>query len=79
MEHENDYQIPNCIRLDILLGMEDHELHLVDQSALDLRHDMGELRVLSHIEMLDMISCYVDGDRYASAALHCMAFLSNPP
>jgi hypothetical protein len=59
--------------------MDDHELHLIDQNALDLRHNEGALH-LSHSEMLDMItSRYVDGEKYASAALHCMAFLSNPP
>ena len=59
--------------------MDDHELHLVDQNALDLRHNEAVLRMLSHSEMIDITSRYVDGDRYASAALHCMSFLSNPP
>src|SRR5882757_1923056 len=67
-----------CRCLDILLGMDDHELHLVDQNALDFRHNRGVLRV-SRTEMLDITFRYVDGGKYASAALHCMAFLSNPP
>jgi hypothetical protein len=71
-------KFPICRCLDILLGMNDHKLHLVDQNALDLRHNHGALR-LSHTKMLDITSCYVDVDKYASAALHCMAFLSNPP
>jgi hypothetical protein len=57
--------------LDILLEMDSHDLHLVDQHALDIRNDSGELA--------DFMTAYVDDDRYASAALHCMSFLSNPP
>ena len=50
------------------------------QHTLDLRHHrQGYFRVPAHSEMLDITSRYVDGDRYASAALHCMSFLSNPP
>ena len=69
-----------CRCLDILLEMDSHDLHLVDQHALDLRHDDGhfmELHVTS--DLTDILSVYVDGDRCASAALHCMSFLSNPP
>jgi len=73
------YRIPHCRCLDILLAMDDHELHLINQNALDLRHDEVAL-CLTHSEMLDITtSRYVDGDRYASAALHCISFLSNPP
>jgi hypothetical protein len=72
------FQIPECRCLDILLEMDGHELHLVDQNALDLRHNDGVFRD-SHSEIIDIASRYVDGDRYASAALHCMSFLSNPP
>jgi len=72
------YQIPQCRRLDILLAMDDHGLHIIDQNALDLRHNEGAFRH-SHSEMLDITSRYVDGDKYASAALHCISFLSNPP
>jgi len=53
--------------------MDSHDLHSVDRHALDLRHDGG------FMDYYNMISVYVDGDRYASAALHCMTFLSNPP
>jgi hypothetical protein len=63
--------------LDILLEMESHDLHLVDQHALDIRHDRGYLA--DFILDLTDITVYVDDDRYASAALHCMSFLSNPP
>jgi hypothetical protein len=75
----NKCQIPYRRRLDILLEMDDHELHLIDRNALDLRHIEEMLKFLSHSEMIDIIFRYVDSDRYASAALHCMRFLSNPP
>jgi hypothetical protein len=63
--------------LDILLEMDSHDLHLDDQHALDLRNDRGDLAELI-LDLTD-ITVYVDDDRYASAALHCMSFLSNPP
>ena len=42
------YRIPDCRCLDIFLEMDDdHDLHLVDQNALDLRHhDKGSLMLL---------------------------------
>jgi hypothetical protein len=77
------YQIPHCRCLDILLAMDDHELHLVDQNALDLRHIQvgGAFREDWHSygEMKDITPRYVDGDKYAFAALHCISFLSKPP
>ena len=76
---ENDttaawYDIEHCRCMDILLELDDHDLHLVDQDALDLRHAAIALPEQNHI-----ISFYVGGDQYASAALHCMRFLSSPP
>ncbi|KAF8809938.1 hypothetical protein BYT27DRAFT_7187242 [Phlegmacium glaucopus] len=71
-----DYEIPPCRCADILLEMDDHDLHLVDQDALDLRHAyQGSYST----DMNVIMSRYVDGDRCATAALHCMRFLSNPP
>jgi len=61
--------------LDILLEMDSHDLHLVDRHALNLRHDPGFLKFI--LDLTDF-SVYVDGDSYASAALHCVSFLSNP-
>ena len=46
--------------------MDDHGLHIIDQNALDLRHNISFF-LYSHSEMLDITSRYVDGDRYASA------------
>ena len=58
--------------------MDDHDLHLVDQGALDLRHAyLGSSPIF--LELIDRISDYVDGDEYASAALHCMRFLCHTP
>jgi hypothetical protein len=71
-----DCSVPDS--LDILLGMDDPDLHLVDQNALDLRCSEGYFKGLT-ISLKDITSLYVDGDSYASAALHCMRFLSNPP
>ena len=65
--------------LDILLEMDNPNLHLVDQDALDLRYHLGHLESLFSSSLNGIISLYVDGDSYASAALHCMRFLSNPP
>jgi len=69
-------EIPYCRSADILLQMDDHDIHLVDQDALDLRH-----KHLGYWDgaLIEMISRYVDGDGYTSAALHCMHFLFNPP
>jgi hypothetical protein len=64
--------------LDILLEMDDPDLYLVDRNALDLRSSLGYFKTLTS-SLNDIISLYVDGDSYASAALHCMHFLSNPP
>ncbi|KAF8809941.1 hypothetical protein BYT27DRAFT_7187250 [Phlegmacium glaucopus] len=72
------YQIPPCRCADILLEMDDHDLHLVDQDALDLRHTYRAPYYFTH-ELDVRMSRYVDGDRCAAAALHCMCFLSNPP
>ena len=77
----SDYSVDGVARcrcLDILLEMDSHDLHLVDQHALDLRHDRGFLMECTS-GLNGIISVYVDGDRYASAALHCMSFLSDPP
>ena len=70
--------VAECRCLDILLEMDSHDLHLVDQHALDLRHDRGYFLV-QILKLTDITSVYIDGDRCASAALHCMSFLSNPP
>ena len=71
------YTVAPCRCVDILLELDDHHLHLVDKDALDLRH---ALSTSYHIpQLIDNMSLYVDGDQYASAALHCMRFLSNPP
>ncbi|KAF8801652.1 hypothetical protein BYT27DRAFT_6785965 [Phlegmacium glaucopus] len=69
--------IPYCRCTDILLDLDDHDLHLVDQRALDLRH--AYRAHFSSAGLIDIITPYVDGDRYAFAALHCIRFLSNPP
>jgi len=69
-------EIPYCRSADILLQMDDHDLHLVDQDALDLRHAcLGNWNCVG----MDIISLQVDGDSYNSAALHCMHFLFHPP
>ena len=74
----NGRPVPESRSLDILLGMDDPDLHLVDQNALGLRYCGGfskpSIIVLTNITLLS-----VDGDSYASAALHCMRFLSKPP
>ena len=64
---------PYCRVMDILLEMDDHDIHLVDQDALDLRHPDFMF------PFLDYIHTCVDGEKYASAALYCMFFLSNHP
>jgi hypothetical protein len=75
--------VRECRCLDILLEMDSHDLHLVDQHALDLRHYReylsGFTLGLPVTVITDITSVYVGGDGYASAALHCMSFLSNPP
>ena len=72
--------VPHCRCADILLEMEmDHDLHLVDQDALDLRHCLTAHSTCPPAELIDMMSLYVDGDQHAATALHCMRFLSNPP
>ena len=63
--------------MDILLDMDDHDIHLIDQNALDLRHDY-QMRSAT-VPWIDVLSPYVDNDKYAFAALHCMRFISNPP
>ena len=70
---------PACRCADILLEMDDHDLHFVDQDALDLRHIFRHYYFKQHAEMIDIMSSYVSGDQHASAALHCMHFLCNPP
>jgi hypothetical protein len=65
----------SCRRAEILLQMDDPNLRLIDQVTLDLRHSWRWLPD----EAMDMMSRYVDGDKYALAALHCIHFLSNPP
>jgi hypothetical protein len=72
------YYVPEYRSLDILLEMDNPNLHLVDQDALDLRHYHGFFQMFTRA-LTDITSLYVDGDSYASAALHCMRFLSNPP
>jgi len=72
------YDIPHCRCGDILLEMDDHDLHIVDQDALDLRHWHPQSYFFSD-RLMGRMSRYVDGDSYASAALHCMHFLSYPP
>jgi len=71
--------IPYCRCWDILLEMDDHDLHMVGQNALDLRHWRLPSSLPFPDSSIGIFSRYVDGDRYASAALHCMHFLSNPP
>jgi len=63
--------------MDILLDLDDHSLHLADQRALDLRH--AYRAHFSSAGLVKMITPFVDGDRYAVTALHCMRFLSKPP
>lgn len=76
--HKRLYGIPYCRFTDILLEMDDHGIHLVDQDAFDLRHIYPVVKETS--EMLrEMMILHVDGNKYASAALHCMRFLSDPP
>ena len=71
--------VPHCRCADILLEM-DHDLHLVDQDALDLRHCLTRAHsTCPPAELIDMMSLYVEGDQHAATALHCMRFLSNPP
>ena len=76
LRSEVDYWIPSCRCTDILLDLDDHRLHLADQRALDLRH--AYRAHFSSAGLIDMITPHVDGDRYASAALHCLRFLSKP-
>ena len=77
LRSEVDYWVPSCRCTDILLDLDDHDLHLADQQGLDLRH--AYRAHFSSAGLINMITPYVDGDRYASAALHCLRFLSNPP
>jgi hypothetical protein len=71
--------LPSCRWTDILLEMDDHNLHLVDQDALDLRHCLTYGFQLP-AELIDIMSLHVDGDQlHASTALHCIRFISNPP
>ena len=63
--------------MQVLLEM-DHDLDLIDEGALDLRFRSAFCRIFT-TELNDITGRYVDGHRYASAALHCMRFLSNPP
>lgn len=58
---------------DILLGLDDHNVHLKDRGALDLRH----------ADQFDLPSSAVqdfriNGHGYASLALRCLRFLVNP-
>ena len=71
-----DYGVSGCRCADILMDM-DYNLHLVDQDALDFRH-CGEWSAYNSACLIDMISLYVDSDKRASAALHCMRLLSTP-
>jgi len=73
------YGIPHCRCGDILLKTDDHDLHIVDQDALDLRHWHPQSSLSFSGSPMGIMSRYVDGDKYASAALHCMHFLSDPP
>ncbi|KAF8801648.1 hypothetical protein BYT27DRAFT_7197867 [Phlegmacium glaucopus] len=77
LRSELEYLVPSCRCKDILLDLDNHALHLIDQRALDLRH--GYLAPFSSAGLIDIITPFVDGDKYAFAALHCMHFLSNPP
>jgi hypothetical protein len=77
MDYKNR-RVPDYRQLDILLEMDDPDLHLVDQNALGIRHSQGFFRMFTR-SLTDITSLYVDGDSYASAALHCMRFLSNSP
>ena len=70
--------LPSCRCTDILLEMDDHHLHLVDQDALDLRHCLTRY-FQPPPELIDIMSLHVDGDQHASAALRCIRFISNPP
>ena len=70
---------PLCRCADILLEMDDHDLHLVDQDALDLRHSFQHYYSNRQAELIDIMSSYVSSDQHASTALHCMHFLCNPP
>jgi hypothetical protein len=65
-------------KLEILLEMDNPDLHLADWDSVDLRYSKG-LFMSFTMSLNDTISLYADGDSYSSAALHCMRFLSNPP
>ena len=69
--------VPYCRRMDIFLRMDDHDIHIIDQNALDLRHD-HPVRSAT-VEWIDVVSPYVDNDKYAFVALHSMCFISNFP
>ena len=58
---------------DILLGLDDHNVHLKDRDALDLRHvDQCDLPI-------DVFQNFrLDGDGYAWLALQCLRFLADP-
>ena len=73
-----DRRVSYYRQLDIILEMDDPDLHLVDRNSLDLRYSQGFFMSFTR-SLNDTIPLYVDGDSYASAALHCMRFLSNPP
>jgi len=73
---EMDYWVPSCRCTDILLKL-DHDLHLADQRALDLRHAYRAHFLSAGLSQI--ITLRVDGDKYASAALYCIQFLSKPP
>ena len=77
MDHENR-RVLDYRHLDILLEMDDPDLHLVDRDSLGLRYSQGFFMSFTR-SLNDTIPLYVDGDSYASATLHCMRFLSNPP
>jgi len=72
---ENSFEIwrLTCRMKDILLGLDDHNVHLKDRDALDLRHvDQCDLPI-------DVFQNFrLNGDGYASLALLCLRFLADP-
>lgn len=67
--------------IDILLGLDNDNLRLVDTNALHLRYTRWPWIPDDYDTITDSIlsEFSADGDGYVSAALHCMRFLSNSP
>ena len=56
---------------DTSMKMDDHDLHLIDQDALDLRHSFMPYNPRPPPKQIDTMTSYVAVDQHASTALHC--------